>query len=96
MSRDSLDQAADAVNTAIEVSTDEEIKERLDQLGSKLESQATRDTTPALGILDRVQTKLREIGSETQDQTVAESLADAREHILSFLGTLDDRGMKQH
>lgn len=96
MSRDALVEAVDAVNTAIEITTNGERAERLNQLKSHLESQADRDSTPALGTLDRVQTKLREIEDETSEPAVAESLADAREHILSFLGTLDDRGMKQH
>ncbi len=85
-----------AVDTARESTTADDIGDRLAQLGSHLESQANRDTTPALGVLDRIQTKLREIEDETSDPAVEASLADAREHILSFLGTLDDRGMKQH
>lgn len=96
MSRDLLVQAADAVETASETTTDSEIGDRLDQLKTHLQSQANRDATPALGTLDRVLVKLREIEDETSDSTVAESLEEAQEHILSFLGTLDDRGMKQH
>ncbi|MGB9965165.1 DUF7553 family protein [Halobacterium hubeiense] len=96
MSRDRLVRAIDAVDTAREATTDGEIGERLAQLVSHLESQADRDSTPALGTLDRVQTKLRDIEDETSDPTVEDALADARQHILSFLGTLDDRGMKQH
>lgn len=96
MSRDALVEAIDAVETAGEAAPDTEVEERLDQLKSHLETQATRDGTPALGTLDRVQTKLREITEETSDSTVAESLEEAREYILSFLETLDDRGMQQH
>lgn len=96
MSRDRLVRAINAVGTAREATTDGETGDRLAQLESHLESQANRDTTPALGTLDRVQTKLHEIEDEASDPTVEGSLADARQHILSFLGTLDDRGMKQH
>ncbi len=96
MSRDLLFQAIDAVDTARDVTADDEIDDRLNQLNSYLESQATRDATPALGTLDRVLVKLREIEDEMNEPTGAEALADARDHILSFLETLDDRGMKQH
>jgi len=96
MSPDHLVQAIDAVDTAREATTDGESDDRLSQLKSHLESQASRDATPALGTLDRVQTKLGDIEDETSDPTVEEALTDARQHILSFLGTLDDRGMKQH
>jgi len=96
MSRNLLVQAIDAVDTAREAITDSETDDRLAQLKSHLDSQAERDATPALGTLDRVQTKLRDIEDEANDPAVEESLADARQHILSFLGTLDDRGMKQH
>jgi len=96
MSRELLEQAVDAVETARESTTDSETDERLAQLKTHLQSQADRDATPALGTLDRVQTKLRDIEDESDNSRVAESLAEAREQILSFLGTLDDRGMKQH
>jgi len=96
MSRELLEQAVDAVETARESTTDSETDERLAQLKTHLQSQADRDATPALGTLDRVQTKLRDIEDESDNSRVAESLAEARERILSFLGTLDDRGMKQH
>ncbi|MEF8979587.1 MAG: hypothetical protein V5A39_12070 [Haloarculaceae archaeon] len=96
MSRELLEQAVDAVETARESTTDSETDERLAQLKTHLQSQTERDATPALGTLDRVQTKLRDIEDETDNSRVAESLSKAREQILSFLGTLDDRGMKQH
>lgn len=96
MSRDLLLQAVDSVETARDAATSSDKQERLEQLGSQLQAQADRDATPALGALDRIQTKLREIENDTDEETVTEALAEAREHILSFLGTLDDRGMKQH
>lgn len=96
MSRDLLVQAVNAVETARDATSSSGKRERLEQLGSQLQSQADRDATPALGALDRVQTKLREIENDTDEETVTDALAEAREHILSFLGTLDDRGMKQH
>jgi predicted RNase H-like nuclease (RuvC/YqgF family) len=96
MSRDLLMRAVDAVETARDATTSSDKRERLEQLGSQLQAQADRDATPALGALDRVQTKLREIENGTDEETVTDALAEAREHILSFLGTLDDRGMKQH
>lgn len=96
MSRDLLVQAVDAVKTARDATTSSDKRERLEQLGSQLQAQVDRDATPALGALDRIQTKLREIENDTDEETVTDGLAEAREHILSFLGTLDDRGMKQH
>lgn len=96
MPRDILMQAVSAVDTACETTTDDDRKERLTELKSSLRSQATRDVTPALGALDRIRAKLQEVEAETTDSTVAEPLADAQNHILTFLGTLDDRGMKQH
>jgi hypothetical protein len=96
MSADLLVQAVDAVERARDATTSHDKRDRLEQLGSQLQSQADRNATPALGALDRVQTKLREIENETDEETVTEALGEAREHILSFLGTLDDRGMKQH
>lgn len=96
MSQELLFRALEAVETARESATSSEMRERLDKLASHLESQAERETTPALGTLDRVQTKLGEIEADTDAQTVADALEEARENILSFLGTLDDRGMKQH
>lgn len=96
MPRDTLQQAIDGVETGREHTADGDIEERLTQLESHLESQANRDATPALGTLDRIHTKLGEVEDETSDSRVAESVATAREHILRFLDTLDDRGMKQH
>lgn len=91
-----LVQAAEAVERGAETTSDTDTEDRLTQLTSRLRSQANRDATPALGTLDRVLTKLREIEDETSDPTVTESLEEAQEQILSFLATLDDRGMKQH
>jgi tRNA-dihydrouridine synthase len=96
MSRELLREAVDGVETARDATDDSGIADSLAELATHLQSHAEREATPALGTLDRVQTKLRAIESETSDPTVSESLAAAREHILSFLDTLDDRGMQQH
>jgi predicted RNase H-like nuclease (RuvC/YqgF family) len=96
MSRNLLVHAVDAVETARDATTSTNKRDRLEQLGSQLQAQTDRDATPALGALDRIQTKLRDIEDDTDEETVTNALAEAREHILSFLGTLDDRGMKQH
>lgn len=96
MSRDALVKAIEAVETARDATEDPARRERLEQLAAHLQTQADRDATPALGTLDRVQTKLRNIHADTEEGTVADALEEAREHILSFLATLDDRGMKQH
>jgi len=96
MTRDFLRQAADAVEAGQDGVADTEARERLERLSDQLRSQAERSTTPALGALDRIQRALREVAAETDDETVADHLETARERILSFLETLDDRGMRQH
>lgn len=96
MSRALLHQAADEVDTGERKITDTEASDRLRTLADQLRSQAERNTTPALGVLDRIQHALREIAAETDDETVSDCLETARERIFSFLETLDDRGMKQH
>lgn len=96
MSRDLLSDANEAVAAARERLSDEELRDRLETLSSRLQSQAERDTTPALGTLDRIQNGLEEVASSADDATVTEQLEDARENIFSFLETLEDRGMKQH
>lgn len=96
MSRDLLHHAADKMDAAREEVIDSETSDRLRLLADQVRSQAERDATPALGTLDRIQHALREIATETDDETVRDHLETARERIFSFLGTLDDRGMKQH
>jgi hypothetical protein len=96
MTRDLLHRAADEVDAGRNRSTDAEARDRLGTLSDQLRSQAERDTTPALGVLDRIQHALREISAETDDETIGDHLGTARERILSFLETLDDRGMRQH
>lgn len=96
MSRILLNDAANEVETAKEHATDGELRERLELFSDQLRSQADRETTPALGALDRIQVKLREIEQDTDSPVVSESIHRAREGVLSFLGTLDDRGMRQH
>jgi hypothetical protein len=96
MTRDLLTDAADEVAAAKRATTDPAVSDRLETLAGRLRSQAERETTPALGVLDRVGTKLRDIEADTDDPTVGDSLARARANILSFLDTLDDRGMAQH
>lgn len=91
-----LVQAVEAIERARDSTPNPERRERLDRFSSRLQSQAEREATPALGTLDRIHTKLGNIEAETDDQTVTDSLTQAREHVLSFLGTLEDRGMKQH
>jgi len=96
MSRNLLHRAADEVEAARADATDPDATDRLGTLGDHLRSQAERDATPALGALDRIQHGLGEVAEETDDEAVTDRLDGARERILSFLGTLDDRGMKQH
>lgn len=96
MTHDLLYQAAEAVDTAGEEVSDTDTSDRLGSLADQLRSQADRETTPALGVLDRIHTKLRAIETEADEPTVSEALERARNHVLSFLETLDDRGMKQH
>lgn len=96
MSRDLLTEAVDEVETAKETVRDSGVRDRLETLAGQLQSQARRETTPALGALDRIRTKLGEIGDQTDETAVAEPLERARDDILSFLETLDDRGMSQH
>lgn len=76
--------------------TDADTDDRLSKLAERLRTQADRNVTPALGSLDRIQLALREIAATTDDETVRTGLETAREEIFSFLGTLEDRGMKQH
>lgn len=96
MTRDLLTHAAEEVDTAKRAVGNQDLGDRLDTLADQLRSQADRTATPALGTLDRVHAKLREIEHQTDDTTVTEALERARQDILSFLDTLDDRGMKQH
>lgn len=96
MARDLLYQAAAEVDTAREGMSDTDTADRLEGLAAQLRSQADRETTPALGVLDRIHTKLRTIETQADEPSVSEALERAREHILSFLDTLDDRGMTQH
>jgi len=95
VSRKLLYRAADRIDEA-GAAADRDVSDRLSALAEQLRSQADRDATPALGTLDRVNYKLRAIGAETGDPTVEERIASAREDVLSFLETLDDRGMNQH
>jgi len=96
MTRDILTDAADEVDTAKEAISDPEARDRLETLANQLRSQASREATPALGALDRIHVKLRDIEGQTDTTTVTEAIEHAREDILAFLETLDDRGMKQH
>ncbi len=96
MTRDLLHQAADEVETGRDEAADTDASDRLGTLSDQLRSQAERNTTPALGALDRIQQALREVAAETDDETVGDHLETAQGRILSFLETLDDRGMRQH
>lgn len=96
MARKSLVEAAEEVNSAREATSDPDVGDRLDALSDQLRAQADRDAPPALGVLDRIHVKLREIEQQTDEATVTESIERARQELLTFLGTLDDRGMKQH
>lgn len=96
MSRILLNDAANEVETARAHATDGELRERLELFSDQLRAQADRETTPALGVLDRIQVKLRDIEQHTDSPVVSESVHRAREEVLSFLGTLEDRGMRQH
>lgn len=96
MTRDLLRQAAEKVDAAGADVAGAETSDRLAVLADRLRSQAEREATPALGVLDRVHAKLREIETETDEPAVGETLESAREDVMSFLETLDDRGMKQH
>jgi hypothetical protein len=96
MARELLTNAADEVDTAKEAIPDPEARDRLETLVNRLRSQADREATPALGVLDRIHVKLRDIERQTDETTVTEAIERAREDVLAFLETLDDRGMKQH
>lgn len=96
MAHELLTRAADAVDAAGAATTDTAASDRLRTLADQLRAQAERDTTPALGALDRVLVKLREIEGLTDEPTTGEAIERARQDVLAFLGTLDDRGMKQH
>lgn len=96
MSREPLTDAADELDAARDQTADPAVCDRLETLAGCLRSQADREATPALGTLDRVQVKLREIEDQTDDTTVVAAVDSACEQILSFLGTLDDRAMTQH
>lgn len=96
MSRGLLYEAIEEVEATREILPDGELDDRLETLSSQLETQAERDATPALGTLDRIQNSLEEVASEADNEAVKERMETAREHIFSFLGTLEDRGMKQH
>lgn len=96
MTYDLLYHAAEEVDTAGKNVSDTDTSDRLESLADQLRSQGDRETTPALGTLARIHTKLRTIETEADEPTVSEALERARKHILSFLETLDDRGMKQH
>jgi hypothetical protein len=94
-SRDLLTAVADEVETASGVVPDSEVRERPEVLAGQLRSQAEREVTPALGVLDRVQTKLRGIQRQTNDATATAAIERARDDIPAFLDTLDDREMKR-
>jgi hypothetical protein len=96
MTRDLLHQTAREVENVRDDVDDDDVRNRLATLADRLQSQAEREATPALGTLDRIQNALREIAAEIDDETVSDRLENAREQIFEFLGTLDDRGMKQH
>ncbi|PSQ18623.1 hypothetical protein BRD00_04890 [Halobacteriales archaeon QS_8_69_26] len=95
MTRDPLYRAADRVDEAAEAA-DPDASDRLAGLAGQLRSQADREATPALGGLDRIHSKLRDVEGAVEDPEVAAPIADAREDVLSFLETLPDRGMRQH
>lgn len=96
MTRDLLHQIAEEVGNVRDDVDDDDVRNRLEILADRLQSQAEREATPALGTLDRIQNALHEIATETDDETVSDRLENARKRIFEFLGTLDDRGMKQH
>lgn len=96
MARDVLHHAAGEVDAASEAVTDPDTRDRLAGLADQLRSQAEREATPALGALDRIHTKLREIKHDADEPPASDALENAQDDILSFLETLDDRGMKQH
>ena len=96
MTRNLLREAADEVDATRETVSETAARDRLASLADQLRSQADRNTTPALGALDRVQHALHEIAVDTDDDTVRRRLEDVREQIFAFLATLEDRGMTQH
>jgi len=96
MAQHLLETAAEEVDTAKEALTDQDARDRLTVLASHLRSQAGRETTPALGTLDRIHAKLRDIEQHIDDTTATEAIERARDNIMAFLDTLDDRGMTQH
>lgn len=91
-----LHQIAEEVENVRDDVDDDDVRNRLEILADRLQSQTEREATPALGTLDRIQNALHEIAAETDDETVSDRLEDARKQIFEFLGPLDDRGMKQH
>lgn len=96
MTHDLLHQAADEVEATGEQLTDPATRTRLSTLADQLRAQADREAPPALGALARVQHALREIAADTDDEEVHARLEYAIEQLVSFLETLDDRGMTQH
>ena len=97
MSRELLTQAVDEVTQASNAADKSVVSDRLGDLAERLRYQAEeKRSTPALGALDRIRYGLEEVAGQSDNEAVFEPLARAQEHIMSFLGTLDDRGMTQH
>lgn len=87
----------DEVTQASDAATDSATSNRLDNLAGRLRHQAAeKQSTPALGALDRIRYGLEEVAEQSSNEAVSEPLAHAQEHIMSFLEALDDRGMTQH
>ena len=97
MARELLPQALNEAIQASDAATDSATSNRLDNLAERLRHQAAeKQSTPALGALDRIRYGLEEVAEQSSNEAVSEPLAHAQEHIMSFLKTLDDRGMTQH
>lgn len=96
MTHEMLVQAVRAVEAASDEARDPEISARLARLADHLRMQAEREGTPALGGLDRIHHALQEVTTQTEVEAVITQVDDAQIRIVSFLDTLDDRGMKQH
>ena len=97
MSRDLLTQAIDEVTQASDAAAKSVVSDRLDDLAERLRHQAgEKQSTLALDALDRIRYGLGEVAEQSSNEAVSEPLARAQEHIMSFLGTLEDRGMTQY
>jgi hypothetical protein len=96
MSRELLVEAHAAVERVRDEVSGTDTRDLLEDLATRLHHQAEREGTPALGTLDRINAKLEDVEGGIADEEAFHAIHQAPEHILSFLATLDDRGMKQH